>query len=483
MMKALLTLVLFMSFSEYVDASILDVFKDEEGHTKWQHVANFSGSVLIVLLSMTLVSLLVSRFKLNRRNRELREIKTNLEQTVQKRTENLNKSNRLLQQSNALLEEEIAERKATAALLLSSETYLKSILASMPSMLIGLNEKLEVTHWNRTAESITGRSEDDVRGRYLWDVYSAITISADQVEKVLQSNQLEVIKHSQRGQYYFDITIYPLDGSEPGVVVVIENVTQRSLAENMLIQRDKMASMGELASTMAHDINTPLQGILADVQLVKESLETIDLSPSGAAELLQDAIERGHQASAVVNNLLEFSSSQGGEKQTVMITQVIDHCIELGHNVLAEPEGLRFRDVVIEKRYADAIPTLRGYVAELQQVFLSLFRHACHALGGRRGDGDGSVPKLTIYVEESYGNLLVNIHHNGEGLTEDQQQELFEPFVQHTNPASPKPIVPENRLSFSYFVVTEHHDGEMAVTSGSATGTTFHLQFHLPSGT
>jgi len=473
MLRAFVTMVVLFSASLPVNASIISYFKDEEGRTNWQYVANFSGSVLIVLLTITLLNLLVSRYKLAMRNRELREIKRNLEATVLKRTENLNKSNRLLQS-------EVEEHKATTELLKSSQNYLGSILESMPSMLIGLDQSLNITHWNKTAESITGLNTEAVLGQNLWEVYPAITVSPDQIKKVLSSREPEIIKHSQRGQYYFDITVYPLVQSSDGVVVVVENVTQRSLAENMLIQRDKMASMGELAATMAYDIDMPLQGILKDVEIVLSNSEFSENASKEIHEVLSDAVERGKQASAVVNNLLEFSGQQGNEKHPAQLSEIIDHCIELAHNVLSGPTGLKFKDIEITKEYQSNLPDFDCYAAELQQVFLSILRHACQAMT-KRSQREEFAPSLTVRLYESAGALWVQLSHNGESLSVDEQQEIFEPFVQQTSPVNPKPMVPENRLSFSYFVVNEHHDGELAVTSSLDEGTTFHIQFYFPA--
>ncbi len=468
------TLLLLPSLSAH--AALIDVFKDEQGRTKWQHVANFSGSVLIILLTLSLIGLAISQYRIRLRNRQLRQIRRGLESEVQKRTERLHESNQLLQESNRALEEEISEHKETAAELIKSQAYLKSILASMPSMLIGLNDKLEITHWNKTAQTITGHGEDKVIGSYLWDAYPTITLAPEQVRQVLESGQPQQIKHSQRGQYYFDITVFPLEG-QSGVVVVVENVTQRSLAENMLIQRDKMASMGELAATMAYDINSPLQGILSDIAKAQTKL----LSQGGNAEevsrLLKDAIEQGSQASAVVKNLLDFADNNAAEKQAAQIPQLLDHCLELAEDVISNPKGLHFRDIAITRQYAEPGPELECYVAELQQVFLSLLRHAAHALNARYGEADFT-PQITIEVFDAYESLWVKVQHNGRGLTPEQQQDIFEPIVQQTTPTNPKPLPVENRLSFSYFIVTEHHDGEMAVTSDIDIGTTFHIQFH-----
>lgn len=79
------------------------------------------------------------------------------------------------------------------------------------------------------------------------------------------------IKHSQRGQYHFNITIYPLkDQSVTGVVLLIDDITQQVNSETMLVQKDKMSLMGEMASTMAHDINIPLRAMLKSVKTVRQ---------------------------------------------------------------------------------------------------------------------------------------------------------------------------------------------------------------------
>ena len=484
-MKSLIIIVSLLLLAQVSDASIVDVFKDEEGRTKWQHVANFSGSVLIILLSIAMSAVLVGVVKLRGRNSELSDIKSSLEITVRRRTENLDKSNRLLQESNEALAGEIGEHKQTTELLQSSQNYLNSILASMPSMLIGLNEKMEITHWNQTAESITGHSAESVAGVNLWQAYPTITLSPEQVRQVLDDLEPMTIKHSQRGQYYFDITVYPLSNDNGGVVVVVENVTQRSLAENMLIQRDKMASMGEFASTMAHDISMPLKGILEDVQIVNKHIRLIDAVPENTLALLQDALDRGRQASAVISNLLEFSNQSANtstEKLASPVTDIIDHCIELANDMLSD-NGLHFRNIIVEKNYAESLPDLQCHIAELQQLFLSLFRHACRAMSEKLESGTaGYKPTLVVDVSQAYDAVWVKVQHNGIGLTIEEQQDLFEPIVQQTTPVNPKPLVAENRLSFCYFIVTEHHDGELAVTSDVSVGSTFHIQFQLGQG-
>ncbi len=484
--QQLLLLVSILLYIPMTSASgLLQFFKDEQGDTKWQYVANFSSGVLIILLSITVVTLFFIYRKAHKANQALENTRNMLERRVQERTATLDEYNKLLKDTNLLLEGEIAQHKNTTNLLRSSEAYIKNILESMPLILIGLDQNNVVTHWNKLAEKITGLDSEQAVGKNLWKAYPTITLAPDQITKVLQENKPVTIKHSQRGQYYFDITIYPLrEQNEPGVVILIDNVTQRKLAENMLIQRDKMSSMGELASTMAHDIDTPLQAILKNIQAVLTGLNSNAQNQSTIneltevneiRELLVDAADKGKQTLGIINNLLDFARAHGDKKRFAYIPDIVEHTLELAESLLSEPSGLKFRDITIEKSYADNLPNIPCYVAELQQVFLSLFRHACHALG--QVNKADFIPCIQVELSHYYEALWIKVQHNGVGLSVEEQQSIFEPFF--VSSTSDKKFDAGKALSFSYFIITEHHRGQIAVTSDIEVGTTFHIQLQL----
>jgi len=500
-MKKYLLTAYILVLSQPLYASIMSHFRLEDGHTDWQHVANWSSGIFIILLSATAITLFFSRREARRSNHELKLIRLELEQRVLERTATLDESNKLLQESNKLLEGEINQHRETTAQLRSSEAYITDILRSMPLMLIGLDENGNITQWNQRAEDITGIPPTRALGSNLWQIYPAITITQDQINEAQASNQRITIKHSQRGQYHFDITIYPLqEQRETGVVVLIDDVTEHILAANMLIQRDKMSSMGELASTMAHDISAPLQIILEDLKKSLDQLENTNTKNDQDIEtiikkitnLLADADLQGKQVLAVTNNLLEFSHSHGGKKQLTDIPKIIDNTLKLANDVISVPSGLRFKDITIERDYGENLPQIPGFISELQQVFLSLFRHACHALGEAQQPGDLSTikpditptikPTIKIQVIECYDALWIKVQHNGLGVSNEEQKFIFEPFFTNTssdNGASDNDYDAGKRLSFSHFIITEQHRGQLAITSDMNVGTTFHIQLPL----
>ncbi|MBT8439491.1 MAG: PAS domain S-box protein [Gammaproteobacteria bacterium] len=484
MMRYLVFISIFLH-SQPLYAGLKMQFKYPDGTTNWQHVANWSGGTLILLLSIVVINLFLTRRQVRKSNRELNEIRSRLELLVQERTATLDESNRLLKDSNKLLEEEMAGHVSTASRLRASESYIKNILSSMPLILIGVNDDGRITQWNKQAESITGIKAEDVLNKNLWDAYPVITVSPDQVREALEKNETITIKHSQRGQYYFDITLYPLqDQVEPGVVILIDDVTKKILAENMLIQNDKISSMGELASSMAHDINTPLQSILFDLRnfqgLLNDGSEYMNETdgkdmPDKLRHLLSHAYEKGEKMASIVQNLQDFARGRSDRKQLSNIVDLMENTLELAGNVLSGPSGLRFNDIRIERNYEENLPMIPCYVTELQQVFLSLFRHAYDALG-RVTDPDHK-PVIVIQMNVSYDSFWIRIQHNGVGISNEDQSSLFEPFVRKDTPEVDYDA--GKRLSFAYFIITEQHQGYMAVTSDINVGTTFHIQMLL----
>jgi len=484
MMRCLLFISIFLQ-SQSLYAGLKMQFKYPDGSTNWQHVANWSGAILILLLSIAVINLFFTRRKVRKSNLELNEIRNGLELRVQERTATLDESNRLLKETNKLLENEIAKHVGTASRLRVSESYIKDILRSMPLMLVGVNKDGQITQWNKLAEEITGKKAQDVLDKNLWNAYPIITVSPGQVSEAIEKNKTIPIKHSQRGQYYFDITIYPLqDQVKTGVVILIDDVTKKIAAENMLIQNDKISSMGELASSMAHDINMPLQSILFDLRtfqhLLSDSSQYMNEiksngMPDKLSSLLSHAYEKGEKVASIVHNLQEFARGRSDRKQLSNIVDVMEHTLELAGDVLSAPTRLKFIDIQIERNYEKDLPMIPCYVTELQQAFLSLFRYAYDALG--RVNDPSYKPIIKIQMNVSYGSFWIRIQHNGVGLTNEEQMYLFEPFVRKDTPEVGYDA--GKRLSFAYFIITEQHQGHMAVTSDINVGTTFHIQMLL----
>jgi signal transduction histidine kinase len=230
-----------------------------------------------------------------------------------------------------------------------------------------------------------------------------------------------------------------------------------------------MSAIGEMASVMAQDINKPLTAIIKDIKTVRQSVVDDNLDTDGLSDLLEETIIRGQQASSVITNLLNFSAGGGGEKTKSNLCKVMNGSLDLANDVLSVTDNLRFSQVQVDKQYADNLPDISCHTTELQQVFLSLFRHACHAL-----DEIDYKPKISISIDMSFDDIWVRIQHNGKTIELEDQKTLFEPFNQEN--ALSKEVATGTHLSFAHFIITEQHQGQIAVTSNKEDGTTFHIQ-------
>jgi PAS domain S-box-containing protein len=472
MKKCVTAVTLLLSQFAIAETDIFFFVRESDGSTNWQYIANYSSSLLIIALTYTVIRLFFSRRESQRYNFELEEIREQLEKRVNERTATLNESNILLTESNKALEDEISEHLSTTSQLRQSESYITEILHSMPLMLIGLNKDNQITQWNPKAEEVSGLKATNVLGKDLWKSYPEITVSADQIAQAHDKQTSVNIKYSQRGQYHFDITIYPLkDQSVTGVVLLIDDITQRVNSETMLIQKDKMSLMGEMASSMAHDINIPLKEMLKDVKEVRQSLAAEIYDEIELREILENGLIRGQQAKSVIDNLLDFSGSGGEAKTMADIRHIIDHSIELAEDMMSMTTGLRFQDIEVKYEYSEDLPKLPCYITELQQVFLSLVRHACSALG--KVDDIDHVPTIRIAVTLLYDDIWIRFHHNGLAASNEEQKYMFEPIAEVDTNSIENPN--SQRLSFSHFIITEQHQGQIAIISEKHE-TTFSIQ-------
>jgi len=457
-MKYALPLLTLTSLSVNAHADIFSVFREDDGGTKWQYVANTSASILILSLLILLVFLIRAHLRAVRANRALTEIKTTLEERVTHRT--------------AVLQE-------TTEQLFKREAYIASIVNSMPVMLIGLNRELQITQWNKTAETVTGRPFDDVVGQNLWQAYSSVTLTTEQVEHVFTTGETLNLTHSQQGQYSFNITLYPIDNdSNTGIVILISDVTKQVNAENKVAERDKASAMGELASAMAYDISLPINTIFDRVSSAREKIENADLS--NAKEFLLREVEvvrlSAHQATATAQSLLSLARSHRDTKQLVDIAPIMSRSIELATLLYKSSDGISFDDIEIRRHYTSPLPQVPCFPAELEQVFVRLLRNAFYAIKATTTPA-GSAPVITVEIGEFVDTVWIKIEHNGKSLTADEQLEIFEPFFAISSHPATCPV--EQRLSYSYFIITNHHRGYMSVTSDEQHGTCFNIQLAL----
>jgi len=446
--------------------------------------------LLLVLQSFFIIGLQRSRLVNQRARQELRENKRELEERIIERTDSLSRINEQLQ-------DEIAHHQATEILLRETQDYLHSMINSMPSVLIGITYEGRVTHWNSAAELATGCSSEQALGQPLDQVYPDLPMSLDAIRKNIDSGTPSIRENIKTGHgseaRYSDLSVYPLIAAQSiGAVIRVDDTTERVRLETMMIQNEKMMSLGELAAGMAHEINNPLSTILHGVQNIKRRTSAEVVANQKVADqkginlerlaaylqerhiflFLDNIRDAGERAAHIVKNMLEFSRSNDGHKECFDLLQVIEHSLELSEETLTIESGKGKQKPQLDTQLEGPIAPIVGSAAEIQQVVLNLLRNAIQAFNAQGENNDQ--PRIQIKAYQQEGQAVLEITDNGPGMSQEVRRHIFDPFFTTKEVGQGTGL----GLSVSYFIVTEHHSGRIEVDSELDKGTRFRI--HLP---
>ena len=376
---------------------------------------------------------------------------------------------------------------------------LSNIIDAMPSMLIGVDDTLKVTQWNKRAESITGVSFDEARGQSLSTVSPFLAAHTDTITLSIKSRktkQTQKIPHLLNDQmHYADLTVYPvMSQSGKGAVIRVDDITERIRMEEIMVQSEKMLSVGGLAAGMAHEINNPLAGMMQNAQVMKSRLKSTDMPGNleTAEELglsmekiitfiekrdifhMIDAIhEAGSRAANIVHSMLNFARKTEASFSSHYPDQLMDRILELAATDYDLKKQFDFRSIEIIKQYDDNLPMLPCEGAKIQQVMLNLLRNGAHAM--QEAKTKSPVFILRIYSEDASEMVCIEIEDNGPGMDTETRSRVFDPFF------TTKPVGFGTGLGLyvSYFIITENHKGRMEVISEPEKGTTFKIRLPL----
>ena len=273
----------------------------------------------------------------------------------------------------------------------------------------------------------------------------------------------------------------------------IDDVTEQVRLEEMIIQSEKMLSVGGLAAGMAHEINNPLAGILQTASVMtKRLIEDMPANCEAAAAVgtSMDAIreflarrriprmlkainDSSYRISGIVDNMLSFARKSDALESTYSLAELLDKTLELAATDYDLKKHYDFRIIGIKKEYSENMPSVPCEAAEIQQVLLNILRNGAQAM--QEAGTESPVFVLRIRHEENRQMACIEIEDNGPGMDEETRKRAFEPFFT----TKPVGVGTGLGLSVSYFIITEHQRGEMAVESQLGYGAKFIIRLPL----
>lgn len=376
--------------------------------------------------------------------------------------------------------------------------YLANVINSMPSVLVGVDQNGCVTRWNAAAEAATGVAAESAHGQSLERLMPTLGHQLEKVWRAMQAGtierELKVPRKVQGETHYEDVTVYPLTGSGiEGAVIRVDDVTERVRIEEMMVQSEKMLSIGGLAAGMAHEINNPLGVILQALQNIFRRVSPDLPANIRAAEqcgialpnlrqyleqreilvFLDDIRQSGQRAAEIVANMLSFSRKADGGGSPADLAELLDRTVLLAGNDYDLKKCRDFRQIEIVREYESDLPPVFCQAGKIQQVFLNILRNGAEAMMAMKDPG--RTPQFVLRVGQDQGMVRVEITDNGPGMDEATRRRVFEPFFTTKPPGSGTGL----GLSVSYFIITEDHGGAMFVESNPGVGTRFIIQLPL----
>lgn len=270
------------------------------------------------------------------------------------------------------------------------------------------------------------------------------------------------------------------------------DITQKRRAEELMVQTEKMMSLGGLAAGMAHELNNPLGGILLAVQTILKRLSPDLPANREAAEalgidlpklqqyiekrkivsLFNGILESGRKAAGIISSMLQFSRKSDPNTVPTDLSILIEEVLELAGKDYNLKKRYDFRAIKVIREFDPELPPVPCSPTEIEQVILNLLVNAAWEMSEKESDHQ---PQIILRLIGESDMVRIEVEDNGPGISPEARKRIFEPFY------TTKPVGEGTGLglSVSYMIVSNNHRGTMEVQSETGEGTRFVIRLPL----
>jgi len=413
----------------------------------WNEIRPFSGAIntftFIVVASVTLFfertwaiygTILKDRQALQTAHEELIYLNQNLERLVEQRTE---------------------------ALAISEQKYRRIFEVSKDMILVTRTDG-RIVNINPAGKQMVGlpaTNEGAIEGRLFQDYLSSPddwSVISRHIEdrSFISSEEFDLqLGNGARRRVLLSGSLAKSPGEEGGTVhFLIKDIEQRRLMQKQMAQADKLASIGELSSGIAHEINNPLGIILGYTQLLLKGED-----PLSARFTDLKTIEKHVQScKAIVEDLLNFARTSSSQKKRLIIQPIIEDVIGFVRH------HSNLENIHIETHFSPRVPPVLMDEKKIKQVLINLLMNAIHAVTPKGRIG------ITTGFNGATGRVTVEVTDDGHGIAKENLSRIFDPFFT-TKPTGEGTGL---GLSVSYGII-KGHGGNITVRSKPGQGATF----------
>lgn len=355
-----------------------------------------------------------------------------------------------------------------------SRPLYKVILDVLPHAILLLDGGLRVVMCNRSSESLLLKTVEEMVGKQLSEVIPHKDLQ-NQARIVLQNREagrkllelhLDIEKKSSKILRATITALHAEDVETPLCLITLEDITQQMQLEEQLVQSEKLAGMGLLARSIAHEVGNPLSIMASTLQYMQNSL--LDHGDQNLRKAIETIMDNIHQMHTLLRSLSDFTGSKRPRFESCNLQSILSQLLAF---ISKEAE---IHNISIHQEFDGDIPSCQVDSREIKQLFLNLFKNAIEAMP----QGGKLRVRMHLLPKDSPGNedrVMVEISDTGMGISETERQYVFRPFY------STKPKGTGLGLSFCRRVV-EEHGGEISVKSRVGKGTTLIVTLPIRQG-
>jgi len=264
-----------------------------------------------------------------------------------------------------------------------------------------------------------------------------------------------------------EVALSPMPTQEGGFVLVsvVDITERRDLERATARQRDELAHLsrvamlGELSGSLAHELNQPLTAILSNAQAAQRFLAQSPPRLDKLTEILSDIVKSDHRAGAVIQRIRSLLRKESAQRNPFDINDVVEETLHLMRSDLLN------RHVVVRADLGEGLPAVSGDRNQLQQVLLNFMMNGCDAMDGRDMDGGLLVRTRTT----ADGNVEFSVADRGTGIPSADLERIFQPFV----------TTKSHGMGLGLTIcrsIVEAHGGRLWATNNSDGGATLHCE-------
>ncbi len=309
-----------------------------------------------------------------------------------------------------------------------SERRYRAIFNNIPNPLFVLDaETLEILDCNGSVKAIYGYSRDEI-------IHKSFPLFFKEGERERLSSMLKnsvmlnQVRHmTKEGREIFvNIRISPSEHlDQRSLLVTTSDITQQLEIEQQLIQASKMATLGEMATGVAHELNQPLSVIRTASDFFTRKMNRKEkIEDETLITLSQKIANNVDRATKIINHMREFGRKSDLSLEKVQVNEVL----RKAHDVLSQQ--LKLRGIEVIWTLGEDLPVIEADPVKLEQVFINLLLNARDAIEENlEAVGDETVSGKIIIGTELRGNeVTVEVHDTGTGIPEPIRDKIFEPF-------------------------------------------------------